>query len=200
MPRWKLLLVILMSIVVGIGTAFWIDRLLGPVTHDQQTGVAGGDFTLQSADGPVSLHDFAGDVAIVYFGYTSCPDICPTSLTMMASAFKQLSPEELAQVHGIFVSVDPERDTLQGMKEYAGFFHPSITGVTGTPEAVKEIADRYNVIYRKVPIEGSAMGYAVDHSSTIYVVGRKGNVVDQITHGASPEVIAASIRQALAAQ
>ena len=81
----------------------------------------GGDFTLQSADGPVSLKDFRGKVVLVYFGYTYCPDICPTSLAATAEGLKQLTPEELARVAMIFVSVDPKRDTPARLKEYVNF-------------------------------------------------------------------------------
>ena len=97
---------------------------------------AGGDFTLQSAAGPVSLKDYRGKLVLVYFGYTFCPDICPTSLAATAEGLKQLTPEELARVAMIFVSVDPKRDTPERLKEYAEFFHPAIVGVTGTPEAI----------------------------------------------------------------
>ena len=90
----------------------------------------GGDFTLQSANGPVSLKDFRGKEVLVYFGYTYCPDICPTSLAATAEGLKQLTPEELARVAMIFVSVDPKRDTPARLKEYVTFFHSAIVGVT----------------------------------------------------------------------
>ena len=101
--------------------------------------VEGGDFTLQSASGPVSLKDYRGKLVLVYFGYTFCPDICPTSLAATAEGLKQLSPEELARVAMIFVSVDPKRDTPERLKEYVEFFHPSIVGVTGSAEVVEVI-------------------------------------------------------------
>ena len=95
----------------------------------------GGDFTLQSATGPVTLKDYRGKVVLLYFGYTYCPDICPTSLTATAQALGQLAPAELARVQTLFVSVDPERDTPARLKDYGAFFHPSIIGVTGTAAA-----------------------------------------------------------------
>ena len=198
MSRLKLVLLLALPVLAGLGVGVWLDRAMGPTGDATAEAPIGGDFTLQSADGPVSLHDFRGKVVLVYFGYTSCPDICPTSLTMMASALKLLSPEELAQVRGIFISVDPERDAPQGMKAYAAYFHPNFIGVVGTPAQTAEVAAKYGAYYRKAPYEGSAMGYGVDHSSTVYVVGRDGRVVDQIRHGASPETIAAAIRKALA--
>ncbi len=194
MSRLKLILLLAIPVLAGLGVGLWLDRTMAPVTEPEVT--VGGDFTLQSADGPVSLKDFRGKVGMIYFGYTSCPDICPTSLTTMASAMKLLSPQERAQVYGIFISVDPARDTPANMKEYAAYFHPSFVGVTGTPQQIADIAAKYGVYYKKAEVEG-AMGYAVDHSSTIYIVDQRGKVVDQIIHGASPESIAASIRKLL---
>ena len=194
MSRLKLILLLAIPVLAGLGVGLWLDRTMAPVTEPEVT--VGGDFTLQSADGPVSLKDFRGKVGMIYFGYTSCPDICPTSLTTMASAMKLLSPQERVQVYGIFISVDPARDTPANMKEYAAYFHPSFVGVTGTPQQIADIAAKYGVYYKKAEVEG-AMGYAVDHSSTIYIVDQRGKVVDQIIHGASPESIAASIRKLL---
>jgi protein SCO1/2 len=88
----------------------------------------GGDFTLQSADGPVALKDFRGKVVLLYFGYTYCPDICPTSLAATADGLKELKPDELARVAVILISVDPKRDTPARLKEYARFFHPVFVG------------------------------------------------------------------------
>jgi protein SCO1/2 len=196
MSRLKLVLLLAIPVLAGLGVGLWLDRTMQPLSPAQTETAVGGDFTLQSADGPVSLQDYRGKVGMIYFGYTSCPDICPTSLTMMSSAMKQLTPQEAAQVYGIFISVDPERDTPANMKEYAAYFHPNFVGVTGTPEQIAEIAGKYGAYYKKAEIEGS-MGYAVDHSSTIYVVDKQGKVVDQIIHGASPESIASAIRKIL---
>ncbi len=96
----------------------------------------GGDFVLQSWAGPVALSDLRGKVVLMYFGYTWCPDICPTSLALMSAAFGELQPEQLERVQGLFVSVDPARDTTQRLKEYGAYFHPSILGVTGSEETV----------------------------------------------------------------
>jgi len=196
--RLKVALLLTVPVLAGIVVGLWLNQRLGVPEQANPYATVGGDFTLQSADGPVSLHDFRGKVVLVYFGYTSCPDICPTSLTTMAGAMKLLTPEEREQVRGIFISVDPERDRPQGMKEYAAYFHPNFVGVVGTPAQTAEIAARYGVYYKKAPYDESAMGYGVDHSSTIYVVDRQGRVVDQIMHGATPEKVAASLRRALA--
>jgi protein SCO1/2 len=192
-------------VVVSIAVGLWFgsqapDRdTMDTAAEGQGYPNLGGEFTLQSGSGPVSLSDFRGKVVPIYFGYTFCPDICPTSLGAMTAAIEKLTPEEQAQVHGLFISVDPERDTPERVSEYAGHFHQNLTGLTGAPETIAEIAKRYFVIYQKVPMENSAMGYAVDHSSIVYVVGKDGVVNSLVHHGSTPDDIVDNIRKALIA-
>lgn len=197
MNKLKLGLLLLIPVVAGLIVGVWLNQGNVSDSDAKKYAAIGGDFTLQSADGPVSLKKFRNKVALIYFGYTACPDICPTSLGMLANAFNSLSEDELKQVQGIFVSVDPERDTPKVMKKYAEFFHPKILGVTGAPEQIAKVAKQYAVYYKKAKLEGSAMGYGIDHSSAIYVVGKKGHIVDIISHGEKPSEIAAAIRKAL---
>lgn len=157
---------------------------------------AAGDFTLQSAAGPVSLKDYRGKVVLIYFGYTYCPDVCPTSLAATAQGLALLKPEELAKVAMIFISVDPERDTPARLKDYAEFFHPSIVGVTGTPDKVADVAKRYGVFYARQKVD-TAGGYVVDHSSDTYVVGPEGQLIGKIAHATAPDRVAAEIRKHL---
>lgn len=158
---------------------------------------AGGDFTLQSAGGPVSLAAYRGKVVLLYFGYTYCPDICPTSLTATAEGLRQLTPEEQARVAMLFVSVDPKRDTLPRLKEYAEFFHPAIVGVTGTPEVVAEIAKRYGAFYAEQKVATAGDGYVVDHSADTYVIGADGQLVGKIAHATPPEQVVTALRKYL---
>lgn len=157
----------------------------------------GGDFTLQSHSGPTSLSDFKGKVSVLYIGYTYCPDVCPTSLAIMSQALIDLSPEELEQVQPLFVSVDPERDTPERLAEYSEFFHPKIIGMTGTKEDVDRMVDRYGAFYRKAEMRDSAMGYAMDHSSRIYLINKKGQLSQSLAHGTMPDEVAAEIRNLL---
>lgn len=158
---------------------------------------AGGDFTLQSAGGPVSLGDYRGRVVLVYFGYTYCPDICPTSLAATSEGIKQLTPEEQARVAMIFISVDPKRDTPARLKEYAEFFHPSIVGVTGTPEQIAEIARRYGVFYAEQKVDTAGDGYVVDHSADTYVIAPDGQLVGKIAHATPPDQVVVALRKYL---
>lgn len=154
----------------------------------------GGDFALVSADGLVTLKRLRGNVVLLYFGYTSCPDVCPTSLALTAQGLARLTPAELARVRVLFVSVDPERDTPDRLKQYAAHFHPNVTGATGEPAVLAEIAARYGAVYRKQPV-ASAQGYVVDHSSFTSVVAPDGRLVERLAHGATPEEIAQAVRR-----
>lgn len=186
--------VILAGLVLGLGL-FWhpqpAPRVVPPAAQSP-----GGDFTLQSAAGPVSLRDYRGKVVLVYFGYTYCPDICPTSLAATAAGLRLLRPEELARVAMIFISVDPERDTPARLKEYAEFFHPSIVGVTGTAEELARVATRYGAFFSRQKTD-TAGGYVVDHTADTYVVASDGRLVGHISHAAQPEQVVAEIRRRL---
>ena len=187
--------VVLVAVVTGLGL-FWHPEL---PERPLPAAIlpAGGDFTLQSASGPVGLKDFRGKAVLVYFGYTYCPDICPTSLSATAAGLNQLTAAELAEVAVIFISVDPQRDTPARLKEYAEFFHPAIVGVTDTAEVIAEVARRYGVFYARQKVETAGDGYVVDHSSETYVLGRDGRLLGKLPHGAAPELVVAEIRKVL---
>lgn len=158
----------------------------------------GGDFVLNSASGPVSLKSMRGKVVVIYFGYTMCPDVCPTSLTLLSTALNELTQEELEQVAGLFISVDPDRDSLERLQTYATFFHPILQGVSGSNEQVAAVAKQYGSAYRK-RVEESEMGYVVDHTADLYVVDREGKLQGSIRHGAPPSEILQVLRRTLAA-
>jgi protein SCO1/2 len=193
----NLSLVLIAVAAVAVGVYFGLQSNQQPDEANPYAHL-GGDFTLNSDKGPVSLSDFRGKVVPVYFGYTHCPDVCITSLNKVTAALKGLSPEERAQIQPIFVSVDPERDTPEKSGEYARYFDPQIIGLSGTLEQTAEIAKRYLVIYEKVAMEGSSMDYAVDHSSIIYVVGRDGAIHALVHHADSAESLMKYLQEALA--
>ena len=131
-------------------------------------------FTLESAYGEVSLESLRGKAVVLFFGYTSCPDVCPTTLLRLASALETLGPDR-EDVQVVFVSVDPERDTPARASAYAEAVDPSFIGLTGTPEQIADVAAKYGIYYAKA--EGSeATGYLVDHSATVTVLNRDGRV------------------------
>lgn len=154
----------------------------------------GGDFVLQSANGPVSLEDYRGKVVMVFFGYTNCPDICPLTLTNWTAAFEILTERELEKVRGLFVSVDPARDTLEVLKNYTEYFHQNITGVTGTHEELTNITSLYRSEYH-LENEGKGENYLVDHMSFVYVINKQGKVRDLLSHNSAPEDIVNTLRK-----
>jgi protein SCO1/2 len=197
---FKQILGIVMAVALGIVVAWYGVKLRpSPEAPAQQASnlPAGGDFTLQSVKGPVSLHDLKGKVVVLYFGYTACPDICPTSMGTLKAALGQLTPQELQQVQGIFVSVDPERDTLEHVQTYAGYFHPNIMGLSGKLDALNVLAKQYGAFFRKVEMPGSAMAYTIDHTATLYVLDKDGKVRETVQHAAPPAELAAAIRKYL---
>ena len=194
--RILLAIAILLAALV-LGLAFFWQPELPERPLPVAAAPAGGDFTLQSASGPVALQDFRGKVVLVYFGYTYCPDICPTSLAATAEGLKLLSPEELARVVVIFVSVDPERDSPARLKEYGDFFHPAIVGVTGAADEVAAIARRYGVFYAEQKVATAGGGYVVDHSSDTFIIAPDGVVVAKIAHATPPDQVAQAIRKYL---
>jgi len=197
MSQRILLAVAVLLAALVLGLAFFWHPEMPERPLPMAAAPAGGDFTLQSAGGPVALQDFRGKLVLVYFGYTYCPDICPTALAATAEGLKLLTPDELARVAVIFISVDPERDTPARLKEYAEFFHPAIVGVTGTPEELAAIARRYGVFYARQSVETAGGGYVVDHTSDTYVVGADGKLDGKIAHATPPEQVAAEIRKRL---
>ncbi len=157
-------------------------------------GVAiGGPFRLQDGDGKVVTDaDFRGRWMLVYFGYTRCPDACPTALQDMANALDGLTPAERAKVAALFITVDPERDTPAVVQDYVRAFNAPITGLSGTPEQVAAAAKAYRVYYAKHPrTDGD---YEMDHSSIIYVMDPRGEFVANFTQESAPDAIAAKLR------
>jgi protein SCO1/2 len=191
----------LISLAVIAVLLLWALLFWHPESGDSSVAQspAGGDFTLHAATGPVSLSDYRGKVVLLYFGYTSCPDICPTSLGLMSIALSQLDKEELAQVRGLFISVDPQRDTPERLAEYSRHFHPNISGISGSDAEVAAVAARYGAVYQRA--EGNtALGYSVDHSSVTYVIDPQGQLVTTLPHGSSPATIQQALRRLLGTQ
>jgi protein SCO1/2 len=124
---------------------------------------------------PVTLATFRGKVVVLFFGYTHCPDVCPTTLSDMAQALKLLRPEDARKIQVLFASVDPERDTPETLRAYVPYFHPDFLGLYGTPGQVARAAREFRVVYRK-HVEPGATGYLVDHSAGSYVVDAQGNL------------------------
>lgn len=155
-------------------------------------------YLLQDVNGRATTpEDHRGYYQLITFGYTFCPDICPTTLTEMAGVLKELGPL-VQRVRPIFISVDPERDTLQVLREYTAFFDARIIGMTGSPPLVARAAQNFKVRYQKAPKEGG--NYAIDHSAGMYLLGPDGSFAKKYAYGTPAAEIAASIRQFIEAE
>ena len=190
----KILVIVAVLILIVWFVSQWPFKSNRPVTLSEAP--QGGDFTLASASGPFKLKSQRGKVVLIYFGYTFCPDVCPTNLMLIAQALNALNKEELARVQGVFISVDPERDTLEKLAAYTKYFHPSIIGVTGKPDHIARIAKQYGAVYRKVEGESKG-GYLIDHSANTYVIAPDGSLSTILPHATPAKEILKVIRRLL---
>lgn len=157
------------------------------------------DFRLTDHNGQVrSLADFKGQVVAIFFGYTHCPDVCPTTLSDFSAALQQLGP--LAeQVQVIFVTLDPQRDTPELLKQYVPAFNPRFLGMYTDADSLKQLAKDYKVVYQKTSVKG-ADDYLIDHSAGTYVYDKQGRLRLLVPFGSGPDVIAQDLRILLSAQ
>ncbi len=182
-------LVVLAGLGVLLGVAFKPYTFHGMVMQSPERAA---NFTLTSHMGqPISLNDFKGQLVMLYFGYTTCPDVCPTTLAELKQA-RQLLGKRSDEVQVLMVTVDPERDTVPILADYMTHFDPSFIGLTGTPEEIAEIATYYGIFYERKESE-SALGYLVDHTATVMVVDREGYLRMIYPYGTKFEDIAADL-------
>jgi len=198
MKKFRQILILGLLAVVSIGIGLWAGMQGSSQPKPAGYPDLGGDFTLVSDKGPVNLADLRGKVVPIYFGFTHCPDVCITSLSSIAAGLEKLTEAERSQIQPIFISIDPERDDPARVGEYARYFYPTMIGLTGSLDEVSKVAKQHFVIFEKVPLEDSDMGYTMDHSSIFYVVGKDGVIRSLIHHGETPEEIAKVLRDALA--
>ena len=158
---------------------------------------AGGDFTLTSDQGPVNLSDHRGKVVLLFFGYTSCPDVCPLSLARIGACLSSLDDEHAEQVSAMFITLDPERDTPERMRRYAGFFHPRIVGLTGNAEAIDDLTGRYGIGYERSLAPESALGYTISHPDTILLVDAEGALVGEVAGDEGMEALRRKVLELL---
>jgi cytochrome oxidase Cu insertion factor (SCO1/SenC/PrrC family) len=157
-------------------------------------GEIGGPFTLTDHTGQRrSLSDYRGKVVVLYFGYTYCPDVCPTDLAQIASLLRSLG-EQAAEVQALYITVDPERDTASQLSNYVTAFDARIVGLTGTVEEVRAVADRYRAYFAKVP---AADQYLIEHSANMYIVDRQGRFAGTLPPGTKAERLADVVRERL---
>ena len=158
----------------------------------------GRDFALTAHDGrPRALADFRGKAVVMFFGFTQCPDVCPTALSTLAEAKRELG-DDGARVQGIFVTIDPERDTPQLLASYVPAFDPSFLGLYGDAAATERVAKEFKVIYRKVP-GPTPETYTMDHSAGMYVFDPQGRLRLYVSHGTPADALVHDLRELLRA-
>jgi protein SCO1/2 len=180
------------SLVIGLAVTLW---LLGGPRAVTAASAIGGPFQLVDQSGQtVSEKSLQGKPTIIFFGFTHCPDVCPTALFEMSEILKAMGPDA-SRVNAFFISVDPERDTPAIMKDYLSSFDPGLKGLTGSPEAVAEIISGYRVYAKKVPLKDG--DYTMDHTALIYLMDRDGKFVAPFNIKRRPEEAAADLKKYL---
>jgi len=199
----RLVLYVLAGLAVGAIAAFALfpaarERILSPlkVTTVGQA-LVGGPFELTDHTGKrVTDKDFRGSFMLVIFGFTYCPDVCPTELQLISTTLEKLGPKG-NRVVPIFISIDPERDTPNQLAMYVKSFHPRLIGLTGTLDEVAAAAKAYRVYVKKVPDPKSTAGYTMDHSALIYLMGPDGAYRTHFTPGTSVDALAERLAKLL---
>ncbi len=196
---WKPLALLVVLLAVG-GWLFWKFRphsFVGTVIQSPEPAY---NFELTSAEGPVRLSDFRGKWVLLFFGYTHCPDVCPTTLADLARVMELLG-KDAEKLQVIMISVDPKRDTPERMAEYVRYFHPSFVGLTGTEDQIRDVATRYGIFYN-YPEGTPDTGYIVEHTASTLLINPEGylKVIFPPTFGPdgiAPEQMAADLKYLL---
>ncbi|NNE22023.1 MAG: SCO family protein [Rhizobiales bacterium] len=195
MTRIQIITLLALAIITASG--LWAVGWLQP---DQQrvrttgTALVGGPFKLTGHDGTaVTADQFRGKYMLVFFGYTYCPDVCPAGLQVMTAALEELGTKA-DNVQPVFITIDPERDTVPVMASYVENFHPRLIGLTGTPDQIADVAKAYRVYYKKA---GDDADYLMDHSSILYLMDREGKFAKHFTYGTDVTALAKSIGTAI---
>jgi protein SCO1/2 len=178
--------IVVALLILATGAFVWL-------TQGGTASLVGGSFSLENGNGQlVTDRDFRGKYMLVYFGYTFCPDVCPTTLTEVADAMDKLGAKA-DKLQPIFITVDPKRDTPQVIKQYAAAFSPRLVGLTGSPDQIATVAKEYRVYYAEHRTGPGPNDYAMDHSSVLYLMGPDGKFVAPIRPDEDGEHIAADL-------
>ncbi|MFD2184506.1 SCO family protein [Rhodoplanes azumiensis] len=181
------------GLLLCLGLVLVATGRLGGNSSVATAAAVGGPFRLVDQDGqPISDTDLRGKPFLMFFGFTHCPDVCPTALFEASELLRALGPDA-GRTAVLFVSVDPERDTPAVLKDYLSSFEPGLRGVTGTPEAIAAVAKAFRVYYRKVPLE--AGDYTMDHTAIVYLMDKQGKFVAPFNIKRAPEDAAADLKK-----
>ncbi len=194
MSALRIVWVAAVASIAALVAAVILFSLLPPPAKQQAENVPiGGPFELIDQNGiKVTDKTFAGKSNVIFFGYTSCPDACPTTLLDMSAWLNAIGPDA-DKLNVLFISIDPERDTSAHLKEYLSSFDPRIRGLTGTGEQIAAVAKEYRIYYKRIQREGG--GYTMDHTAAIYLMDRAGTFVNSISLQSNEKIAIERLRQ-----
>ena len=187
----------LLAALLVAGAAYYIaNQPRGPISIG--TALVGGPFSLTDQDGrKVTDKDFRGHYMLVFFGYTYCPDLCPTELQVMSAALDKLGAKA-DDIQPIFITFDPQRDTPEVLKQYVTNFHPRLIGLTGTPEQVAAAAKAYRVYYSKLGNSSGPETYLMDHSTITYLMDKQGKFLKHFSYSTDASAMSQDLEKAIA--
>lgn len=199
-PIIKIIITIGLAVgIISLYLLFSIDTPTKPISGNgnmvKENVQIGGDFILIDQDGKTfNSASLKGKLSLIYFGFTYCPDICPTTLQKLAEVLKTLDKYKI-DVTPVFITIDPERDNIRVLKEYLAHFHNKIIGLTGSAAKIKEAADKFKVYYARADTQNHRTNeYMIDHSSFIYLMDKNGKYMKHFYMNASPQEIIEFIR------
>ena len=197
-PRTTRLLLILSAFLAGLILCFTVVLIVtgrGPESFASTSAAIGGPFKLMDQDGKqITERDLKGRPSLVFFGFTHCPEVCPTTLFDISEVLNKLGPDA-AKVNAVFITVDPERDTPAALKDYLASFNPRLVGVGGDADELAKVAKEYRVYYKKVPTKDG--DYTMDHTAIVYLMDKNGQFVAPFSLKRRPEDAAADLRRYL---
>ena len=199
-------IMLLLCVALGVGFAIGYARIKMDPNLAQDTAEPmplaglniGGPFTLTDHNGKtVTEKSWPQKYLLVYFGFTHCPDVCPTGLGKLADALNTLPAETVAKIQPLFITIDPARDTIAALKDYVILFHKNLIGLTGTQEQIDSVIKEYRVYAQKQVTVGDEANYMMNHSSYTYLVAPDGHVIDVYAHDATPANMADKIKKVI---
>lgn len=162
-----------------LGGVYWYQNYQAPIV--ETSGLydhLGGDFNLNHVSGPYNLSKLKGRPTVIYFGFTSCPDICPLSLNKLNKVLDKIDPRIHSKINKVFISVDYKRDNAEKVDEYGKYFSEDIISLAGNKEQIEDVTKKYAVHFEFVPLKDSKMEFTVDHTSRFYLLGTKGKIIN----------------------
>ncbi len=190
--NWSLVLIVAFVLGFGVKSYFDSEQALKQQNNENPSSVT----LFGEGNKAVNIFDIKDSrIRIAYFGFTRCPDVCPTSLAMLAGALNQIDEKTKAQLRPLFISLDPERDDADSSAKYAHYFHPMIEGLSAPLNVTTKLAHGYGVIFHKTELPNSELKYTLDHSSYFYFLKPDGTLITKVPHTQNPAPIVEAIKQ-----